>query len=75
MACRRWYTVYRADTDEVVAMGSSRQCAQQMGITEHSFLSLLVRERAKRSEGRPVRYEILAEQLDAEEWAALTGEE
>ena len=70
---RLWYTVWRAETDEVVALGDARACAAQLGISYPTFRSLVSREQRMRRRGQQ-RYEILAERLTAEEWAAMEGE-
>lgn len=70
---RLWYTVWRAETDEVVALGDARDCAAQLGISYPTFRSLVSHEQRIRRRGQQ-RYDILAERLTAEEWAAMEGE-
>ena len=68
-----WYTVWQAEPDEVVALGDARDCAAQLGISYPTFRSLVSREQRIRRRGQQ-RYDILAERLTAEEWAAMEGE-
>ena len=41
-----YYTVYLAKTDEVVAYGTSAECAKQMGKTINGFHSLVSKNRS-----------------------------
>lgn len=40
-----YYTVYLAETDEIVAFGSAAECAKQMGIAERKHLVLFATEK------------------------------
>lgn len=42
----RWYTVYDGATEEVIASGGSRQCAQALGLTPASFYCAVYRTTA-----------------------------
>lgn len=57
-----WYTVYDARSDEVLAIGTGRECAQVLGVTSSAFYCSLSRMNA----GRKCYLTILAEELDDE---------
>lgn len=57
-----WYTVYDARSDEVLAIGTGRECAQALGVTSSTFYCSLSRMNA----GRKCYLTILAEELDDE---------
>lgn len=41
----KYYTVYDARTDDILAFGESMQCAKMLGITHASFYSMASRVR------------------------------
>ena len=53
-----FYMVYRAADDKILATGTSRECAKQMGLTgPNCFLSLV----SKTRKGKIKKYEIVVE--------------
>lgn len=60
---QRRYTVYKRKTDELLAFGSARECAKQLGITLASFYSAVSRAKT-REEGR---YEVFVDEVDEED--------
>lgn len=59
----RWYTVYDAATEEVLASGTSAQCAKALGLTVNSFHCALSHARA----GTQHKYEFLVEEIKKED--------
>lgn len=57
----KWYVVYLADTDEVVANGTARECAKQMGRSENGFYCLVSQTRS----GQIKKYVVV--EMDEEE--------
>ena len=51
------YTVYLRRTDELVASGTAKECAAQLGMTTASFYDMEKRVR----KGKQKKYEILKE--------------
>ena len=51
------YTVYSRKTDEIVAVGTSSECARRLRITTASFRSLVSRHKR----GIPGKYEFIVE--------------
>ena len=60
---RRCYSVYKAKTDELLAFGTAKECAKQLGINLASFYSAV--SRAPTLENG--RYEIFVDEIDDEE--------
>ena len=56
---RKLYFVYRAATDELLAMGTALECARGLGISRDSFYSAVSRDR----HGKRFGYKIIAEGL------------
>lgn len=54
-----WYTVYGAQTDELLACGSAAKCARTLGLALASFYSALSRTR----KGLNQKYHIMTEHL------------
>lgn len=67
---RSWYTIWKADTDELVCCGDAKECAAFLGISKGSFYGMLAEQRKRKRKGRQ-KYEILQELLSAEEWRIL----
>lgn len=57
---RKYYTVYLRETDEVIAHGTSRECAAIMGKSLNCFHSMV----SKTLKGKHNKYDILVEPLD-----------
>lgn len=59
----KYYTVYREDTDEIVAFGNAVQCAEILGLKDacqfHAFVS-------KTRSGLRKRYTVVVEEDDEE---------
>jgi hypothetical protein len=60
---RRYYTVYLNKTDEVIAFGNARECAEMMGTSLGSFYSTISRARR----GEIAKYSIEVEEFEDEE--------
>ena len=60
---KKYYTVYRNGTDEVVAFGTAEECAKIRGITLDSFHSFVSNTRS----GRTKTYSVIVEDIDEEE--------
>lgn len=59
-----WYTVYDAATgEEVLASGTSAQCAKALGMTLSSFYCAVTRSRT----GAQSKYEFLVEEIKRSE--------
>ncbi len=56
---RKYYTVYRKKDDEIIAQGTSKECAEQMNRPLTSFYSCVSKNRL----GRVNTYDILVEEL------------
>ncbi len=54
---KNYYTVYLASTDEVVANGYAYECAEQMNMTLHSFVSMV----SKVKSGVNHKYEVFVQ--------------
>ena len=59
-----WYTVYDASTEEVIASGTSPQCAQALGLTLNSFYCAVSRSRS----GVQHKYDFYIEQIKKEDF-------
>lgn len=70
---KRWYTIWTADTDELVCLGSAAECAAALGISRGSFYNLIGDQKRQKKMGLH-KYEILCEQLTEKEWAVLDAE-
>jgi len=68
---KRYYTVYRAKDDEILAFGDKETCADMLGISQKSFYSIVAAVRA----GRNKKYEIYSEPLDPVAAGICTEEE
>ena len=59
----KYYTVYREDTDEIIAFGNAAQCAEILGLKDarqfHAFVS-------KTQSGLRKRYTVVVEEDDDE---------
>ena len=59
----KYYTVYREDTEEIIAFGNAVQCAEILGLKDarqfHAFVS-------KTRSGLRKRYKVVIEEDDAE---------
>ena len=60
----RYYTVYREDTDEIIAFGNATQCAEILGLKDarqfHAFVS-------KTRSGLRRHYKVVVEDYDERE--------
>lgn len=56
-----WYTVYRAEDDTVLAIGTARMCANALGWTESNLRSMISKVKSKRNRS----YAIVVEDLEA----------
>ena len=60
----KYYTVYRVDTDEIIAFGNAVQCAEIIRLKDarqfHEFVS-------KTRSGLRKRYKVVAEEYDDDE--------
>ncbi len=56
----KYYTVYRNDTDEVVAFGTAKECADKRKMTVESFHSFVSNTRS----GRTKTYSVIVEELE-----------
>ena len=61
------YTVYSGKTDEIVAVGTSNECAKRLGLTLASFHTMVSRHRR----GIPGKYEFIVEDTPYDEEDAL----
>lgn len=68
---KRYYTIYRARDDEILAFGDKESCAAMLGISQKSFYSMVADVRA----GRNKKYEIYSEPLDPVAAGVFTKEE
>ena len=59
----KYYTVYLSSTDEVIAYGTSTQCAEQLNMTIGSFYCAVGRFRS----GKRKKYVFIEETLSPEE--------
>lgn len=59
----RWYTVYDAATEEILASGTSSQCAKALGLTIGSFYCAVYRSQADIQH----KYEVLVEEIKKED--------
>lgn len=67
-----WYTVYMAETDEIVAVGTAEDCARQLGMGRTASF----RQKASRAKyNGKAKYKILSEKLTEEEMRELLGDE
>lgn len=57
------YTVYHQQTDEVLAIGSQRECAKKLGISLNSFQCILTRVKS----GKQKNYVVVEEDLETGE--------
>lgn len=57
---RKYYTIYLRKTDEVIAHGTSRECAEAMGKKLNCFHSMV----SKTLKGKQNKYDVLVETLD-----------
>lgn len=55
-----WYTVYLAGTDEIVVIGTARDCAVYLGTSINSFRSIVTK--SEKNEGHE-KYTIVSENL------------
>ena len=65
---RKLYFVWREKTDELVACGTARECARDMGIQLPSFYSEVSRTRS----GKHTYYKIMVEDLRGEDCVSQT---
>ena len=60
----KYYTVYREDSDEIIAFGNAIQCAEILGLKDarqfHAFVS-------KMRSGLRKRYKVVVEEYDEKE--------
>ena len=68
---KRYYTIYRAKDDEILAFGDKESCAAMLGISQKSFYSMIADVHA----GRNKKYEIYSEPLDPVRAGVFTEEE
>lgn len=59
----KYYTVYLNATDEIVASGTAKECAQKMKRSVESFYCSVGRTRS----GKHKKYTIIEEKLNSEE--------
>ena len=59
----KYYTVYLAKDDSIVAFGTARNCARMLGLTPSRFHQLLSQIRS----GKSKKYEFYSEPIDEEE--------
>lgn len=59
-----WYTVYDAETEDVLASGPGPQCAKALGLTLDSFYCAVSRSRS----GRQHRYDFYIENIKKEKF-------
>lgn len=57
---KKYYTVYLRATDEVIAYGTSRECAKIMGKSLNCFHSMV----SKTKKGKQNKYDVLVEDYD-----------
>lgn len=67
----KYYTIYLAKNDEIVAFGDRKACAAMLGVSEKSLYSIVSGAR----NGRNKKYEVYSEPLDPVEAGILTEEE
>lgn len=60
MSNKNYYAIYLNKTDEIIATGSSKECAKTLGISLASFYSLV----SKNNRGIQKKYSIYTEPLD-----------
>lgn len=60
MPVRKWYTIYRAVDDEILTIGTSKECASNLDMPIEAFRSMLTR--VKLGENR--KYIIAIEEVD-----------
>ena len=60
---RKYYTVYRRKTDEILAYGTAKECAQQLGIRLDSFYCTVSRTPNRKK----TKYEIFIDLVEEEE--------
>lgn len=60
-----WYTVYEASTEEVIASGTSQQCAKALGMTMGVFYSTVSHAQA----GINSKYTFYVEKLKKEDFS------
>lgn len=58
-----WYTVYDATGEDLLASGTSAQCAKTLGLTLDSFYCAVTRSRT----GAQNKYVILVEEINKED--------
>lgn len=58
-----WYTVYLTDTDEIVASGTAQECIKALGMTRHSFYSIV----SKAALGQRHKYTFFKEDIKKED--------
>jgi hypothetical protein len=63
-ASLKYYTVYLSSTDEVIAYGTSIQCAKKMNMTIGSFYCAVDRSRS----GKRKKYVFIEEEITAKEY-------
>lgn len=68
---KKYYTVYLAKNDQIVAFGDKETCADMLGMSQKSFYSMISDVRA----GRNKKYEICSEPLDPVRAGVFTEEE
>ena len=56
----KWYTIWRASNDELLAFGTMARCAQMLGMSLRNFQSLTCNVR----KGKNKKYYILEENVE-----------
>lgn len=59
----KYYTVYRNGSDDVVAFGTAKECAEARGMTLRSFYSFISNTRS----GRTKTYTVISEDVNEDE--------
>ena len=59
----KYYTVYRNGSDDVVAFGTAKECAEARGMTLRSFYSFISNTRS----GRTKTYTVISEDVIEDE--------
>ena len=66
-ARKKWYTIWDANTDDLLVIGPRSECAAYLGVKPDSIRQADMYERR----GRSGKYSFLSEYLTEEEWRAM----
>jgi len=58
---KKYYTIYDAESDEVIAHGTARECAKKMNLTIESFYCAVGRARS----GKRKKYVVVEEDIES----------